>query len=82
MKTYEEQMRQAEKVLNITSDLFAHFGTPSVAVATAMTPLDTFIEFHPDQEEETIEALKRGIEIRDRVIELSGKMFENAGGMN
>ena len=82
MKTFEEQMRQAEKVLNVTSDLFAHFENPAVAASTAMTLLDIFIEFHPDQEEETIEALKICIEGRDRVIELSGKMFENAEGMN
>ena len=82
MRTFEEQMRQTEKVLNITSDLFAHFENPAVAVATAMTLLDIFIELHPDQEEETIKALKICIEGRDRVIELSGKMFENAEGMN
>lgn len=82
MRTFEEQMRQAEKVLNITSDIFAHFEIPAMAAATAMTLLDTFIEFHPDQEKETIEALKICIEGRDRVIELSGKMFENAEGMN
>ena len=82
MRTFEEQMRQTEKMLNITSDLFAHFETPAVAAATAMTLLDIFIEFHPDQEEETIEALKICIEGRDRVIELSGKKFENEDGMN
>lgn len=82
MRTFEEQMRQTEKVLNITSDIFAHFENPAVAAATAMTLLDIFIEFHPDQEEETIEALKICIEGRDRVIELSGKMFENEEGMN
>lgn len=83
MRTIEEQMKQGKKVLDLTAGLFAEFETPVMAVATAMTLLDTFIESHPDHEERTIETLKTAIEVRDRVIELSGKiLFESAKGMN
>lgn len=75
MRTIEEQTKQGKNVLDLTSGLFAEFETPVMAVATAMTLLDTFIESHPDQEERTIETLKTAIEVRDSVIELSGKIL-------
>lgn len=82
MRTFEEQMRQAEKVLDATTGLFAELETPEQAVSIVMTLLDTFIELHPDQEEKTLKVLETAIVVRDQVIALSGMMFNNAEGMN
>lgn len=78
MKTFEEQLRQYEEVLDTAAGLFTELETPQMAVSIAMTLLDTFIELHPDQEEKTLKALETAITVRDQVIALSGKMFRNA----
>lgn len=82
MRTYEQQLRQVEAVLDQTEEAFLQLDTPEVAVAIVMTLLETFIEAHPDQEQKTLEILMAGIAVRDRVIQLYGMILKNAEGIN